>query len=33
MLEKLDILFFSCPKAHWAKSLVKPVFPLIFVTL
>ena len=33
MLEKMGILFFMCSPPHLAKSLVKPAFSLIFVTL
>lgn len=33
MLEKLGILFFMSSTPRWVKSLVKSVFPLIFVTL
>jgi len=33
MLEKMGILFFTCSSPHLAKSLVKPAFSLIFVTL
>jgi hypothetical protein len=33
MLEKMGIFFFMCSPPHLAKSLLKPAFSLIFVTL